>query len=82
VRLWLLFPLAAGFAALSAWVGLTLGFEASTSAGINLPSGATVVLVLVAGYVLVLLARVSIDRMRGRAPVTVAPAPQAEPVTS
>jgi zinc/manganese transport system permease protein len=67
VRLWLLFPLAAGFAALCAWVGLTLGFEASAGAGINLPSGATVVLVLVAGYALVLLIRVTTDRMRGTA---------------
>ncbi|QYF73276.1 metal ABC transporter permease [Cryobacterium sp. PAMC25264] len=64
VRLWLLFPLAAGFAALCSWVGLALGFEASVAAGIDLPSGATVVLVLVAGYLLVLLVRVLADRMR------------------
>jgi len=68
VRLWLLFPLAAGFAALCAWLGLALGFEASVSAGIDLPSGATVVLVLVAGYLLVLLARLAADRMRRRTP--------------
>ena len=75
VRLWLLFPLAAGFAALCAWLGLALGFEASVRAGIDLPSGATVVLVLVAGYLLVLLVRVLVDRMRRRRPA----APDAEP---
>ena len=75
VRLWLLFPLAAGFAVLCAWLGLTLGFEASVSAGIDLPSGATVVLVLVAGYLLVLLGRIAADRMHRLA----ASAPGSEP---
>jgi zinc/manganese transport system permease protein len=75
VRLWVLFPLAAGFAALCAWLGLALGFEASVTAGIDLPSGATVVLVLVAGYLLVLLGRVVTDRMR-RQPPAGAVAPQ------
>lgn len=64
VRLWWLFPIAALFAALASWVGLTLGFEASVNAGIDLPSGATVVLVLVAGYAVALVARLAIDRMR------------------
>ena len=64
VRMWLLFPVAAVFAALAAWVGLALGYEASVNAGIDLPSGATVVLVLVAGYVVMLLARLVIDRIR------------------
>ncbi|WEO77441.1 metal ABC transporter permease [Cryobacterium sp. SO2] len=81
VRLWLLFPLAAGFAALCAWLGLTLGFEASVTAGIDLPSGATVVLVLVAGYLLVLLGRVAVDRMRRPAPATARPEPQPGTVT-
>jgi len=72
VRLWLLFPLAAGFAALCAWLGLALGFEASVSAGIDLPSGATVVLVLVAGYLLVLFGRVVTDRVRRPAPAETA----------
>ncbi|MGO4104026.1 metal ABC transporter permease [Leifsonia sp. YAF41] len=66
VRLWWLFPIAAVFAALASWVGLTLGFEASVNAGIDLPSGATVVLVLVAGYAVALVARLGIDRMRRR----------------
>ncbi|WP_022885359.1 metal ABC transporter permease [Glaciibacter superstes] len=76
VRLWVLFPVAAAFAALAAWVGLAIGFEASVGGGVDLPSGATVVLVLVAGYAVALLARLTIDRVRrggslGRgAPVT------------
>ncbi|MCY7289595.1 MAG: metal ABC transporter permease [Cryobacterium sp.] len=65
-RLWLLFPIAAGFAALGAWFGLALGFQASVQAGIDLPSGATVVLVLVTGYALVLLLRLSVDGLRRR----------------
>lgn len=77
VRLWVLFPLAAGFAAFCAWVGLALGFEASVTAGIDLPSGATVVLVLVAGYLIVLLGRLTADRMRR--PATTEPQP--DPVT-
>ena len=64
-RLWLLFPVAAGFAALAAWVGLTLGYEASVNGGVDLPSGATVVLVLVAGYVLALVVRLALERIRG-----------------
>ncbi|PXA72180.1 metal ABC transporter permease [Cryobacterium arcticum] len=82
VRLWLLFPLAAGFAALCAWLGLALGFEASVRAGIDLPSGATVVLVLVAGYLLVLLVRVLVDRMRRRPPAAPAAEPQPTAVTA
>ncbi|MET0954611.1 MAG: metal ABC transporter permease [Cryobacterium sp.] len=82
VRLWLLFPLAAGFAAVCAWLGLALGFEASVSAGIDLPSGATVVLVLVAGYLLVLLMRVLVDRMRRRRPIVPAAEPQPAAVTA
>jgi len=80
VRLWALFPLAAGFAALCAWVGLALGFEASVTAGIDLPSGATVVLVLVAGYLLVLLGRLAVDRLRR--PAQSATPPQPEAVTA
>ena len=68
VRLWLLFPVAAVFAALAAWLGLALGYQASVDAGVNLPSGATVVLVLVGGYVVVLLARLAVDRLRRETP--------------
>ncbi|TFD83375.1 metal ABC transporter permease [Cryobacterium fucosi] len=63
-RLWLLFPIAAGFAALGAWLGLALGFQASVRDGIDLPSGATVVLVLVAGYAVALLLRLAVDGLR------------------
>jgi len=64
-RLWLLFPVAAGFAVLAAWFGLAIGFEASVTSGIDLPSGATVVLLLVAGYALALVARLALDRVAG-----------------
>jgi zinc/manganese transport system permease protein len=63
-QLSLLFGLAAGFAALGAWLGLAVGYQASVVAGINLPSGATVVLVLVAGYAVALAVRVVVDRVR------------------
>lgn len=63
-RLWLLFPIAAGFAMLSAWAGLALGYDASVNGGVDLPSGATVVLVLVAGYLVALMVRLGLDRRR------------------
>jgi manganese/iron transport system permease protein len=63
-NLWWLFPIAAAFAMLTAWFGLALGYEASVNAGIDLPSGATVVLLLVAGYTVALLARVAHDRFK------------------
>ena len=63
-RLWILFPIAAGFAAIGAWLGLVLGFQASAQAGLDLPSGATVVLVLVAGYTVVLVLRLVVDGLR------------------
>jgi zinc/manganese transport system permease protein len=63
-QLSLLFGLAAGFAALAAWIGLAVGYQASVVAGIDMPSGATVVLVLVAGYAVALVARVVVDRVR------------------
>lgn len=63
-RLWLLFPISAGFAAIAAWLGLGVGYAASVSAGVDVPSGATVVLVLVAGYTVALLARLAVDRFR------------------
>ncbi|AWB96643.1 metal ABC transporter permease [Agromyces badenianii] len=54
-RLWWLFPVAAAFAAIAAWLGLALGFAASVGAGVDLPAGSTVVAVFVVGYALVLL---------------------------
>jgi zinc/manganese transport system permease protein len=59
-----LFGIAAGFAAMAAWLGLALGYQASIGAGVDLPSGATVVLVLVAGYAIALVARLAVDRVR------------------
>jgi zinc/manganese transport system permease protein len=66
VRLEWLFPIAAGVAALAAWLGLALGYGASVGAGLNLPSGATVVLVLVVVYVVALLGRQVADRVHPR----------------
>ena len=54
-RLWWLFPVAAGFAAIAAWLGLALGFAISVGAGVDVPAGSTVVAVFVVGYALVLL---------------------------
>ncbi|WBM79093.1 metal ABC transporter permease [Cryobacterium breve] len=72
VRLWLLFPVAAVFAAVAAWLGLSLGYLASVGAGVNLPSGATVVLVLVSGYALALVGRLLLDRVRALRPLPAA----------
>jgi len=67
-RLWLLFPVAAVFAGLASWLGLALGYSASIDLGIDLPSGATVVLVFVGGYAVALLARLAVDRLRAGRP--------------
>ncbi|MDY7542205.1 MULTISPECIES: metal ABC transporter permease [unclassified Cryobacterium] len=72
VRLWLLFPVAAVFAAVAAWIGLSLGYLASVGAGVNLPSGATVVLVLVSGYALALVGRLLRGRVRAPRPLPAA----------
>jgi zinc/manganese transport system permease protein len=76
-RLWMLFPVAAGFAAVAAWLGLVIGYEASVNYDIALPSGGTVVLVLVGGYFVALFGRLVVDRvgrLRGGEP-----GPAAEP---
>ncbi|WP_150307404.1 metal ABC transporter permease [Planctomonas psychrotolerans] len=65
-RLVLLFPLAALAAILAAWVGLSISFAGSLRGGVNLPAGATVVAVLVLGYVVALAVRLGIDRSRPR----------------
>ncbi|MBM7502842.1 metal ABC transporter permease [Agromyces aurantiacus] len=64
-RLWWLFPIAAGVGALSAWLGLSLGFAASVGAGVDLPAGSTVVGVFVLVYTVLLAVRVIRDRMAG-----------------
>ncbi|MGW9630519.1 metal ABC transporter permease [Agromyces sp. NPDC055520] len=54
-RLWWLFPVAAAFGAVAAWLGLALGFAVSVGAGVDVPAGSTVVAVFVIGYAVVLL---------------------------
>ncbi|QTX06225.1 metal ABC transporter permease [Agromyces archimandritae] len=54
VGLFALFPVAAVFALLASWLGLAANFAVSVGAGLDLPAGATVVAVFVAGYLLVL----------------------------
>lgn len=67
-RLWWLFPVAAVFAAVAAWLGLALGYAVSVGAGVDLPAGSTVVAVFVVGYGLVLLgSSVFGRRLRGSA---------------
>ena len=53
-RLSLLFVISAGFAMLASWIGLAVAFGLSVSADVAIPGGATVVLVFVLGYVLLL----------------------------
>lgn len=65
-RLWWLFPTAAIFAGLAAWLGLAAGFAGSIAGGVDLPAGSTVVAVFVVGYGLVLLARWIRDRWRAK----------------
>lgn len=61
-RLWWLFPAAALFAAVAAWLGLAAGFAGSVAGGVDLPAGSTIVAVFVLGYGIVLLARWARDR--------------------
>lgn len=62
-RLWWLFPVAAAVGAVSAWLGLSLGFALSVGAGVDLPAGSTVVLVFVLVYAVLLAVRLVLDRM-------------------
>ncbi|MFE5670400.1 metal ABC transporter permease [Agromyces sp. NPDC056523] len=62
-RLWWLFPVAAAVGAVSAWLGLSLGFAISVGAGVDLPAGATVVAVFVLAYAVLLAIRLIRDRM-------------------
>ncbi|MFD4422239.1 metal ABC transporter permease [Agromyces sp. NPDC058484] len=63
-RLWWLFPAAAVFAGLAAWLGLAAGFAGSFAGGVDLPAGSTIVAVFVAGYGVVLLAHWIAGRRR------------------
>lgn len=63
-RFAVLFPIAVLSAALAGWAGLVIGFSASVGAGLTPSPGATVVLVLVALYVVVLLGSLAATRMR------------------
>lgn len=67
-RLWWLFPAAAGFAAIAAWLGLALGFAISVGAGVDVPAGSTVVAVFVVGYAIVLLVSSVLRRSRRTPP--------------
>lgn len=64
-RMWWLFPAAALFAAVAAWLGLSAGFAASVAGGVDLPAGSTIVAVFIAGYALVLAGRSIGDRVAG-----------------
>jgi zinc/manganese transport system permease protein len=61
-RMWWLFPAAAVFAALAAWLGLAAGYAGSVAGGVDLPAGSTVVAVFVVGYGIVLLVHWVRDR--------------------
>jgi zinc/manganese transport system permease protein len=63
-RLWWLFPAAAVFAGLAAWLGLAAGYAVSIGGGLDLPAGSTVVSAFVAGYGVVLLVHWVLDRRR------------------
>ena len=82
-RIGVIFAVAAAFAALFGWLGLCIAFSLSVDAGIPAPSGATVVLVIVAAYVVVLLGRLVVDavsRPRRAAPVTAASPAHSAPI--
>lgn len=66
VRLAVLFPVAAVAAALAAWLGLAVGFQASVVGGLALPAGSTVVVTLVALYAVVLVVRLAVDGIGAR----------------
>ena len=53
-RLPLMFVFSAGFAMLASWLGLATAFGLSLGADVSIPGGATVVLVFVLGYLLML----------------------------
>lgn len=65
-RLWLLFPAAAVFGAVCAWLGLAVGFAASVGGGVDLPAGSTIVAVFVGAYAVVLVWRWVADQAGNR----------------
>lgn len=78
VRLWWLFPIAAAFAAVAAWLGLAANYAISLGAGVDLPAGSTIVAVFVLGYGLVLAIALLVGRLARRA----RPEHSAGPVTT
>lgn len=82
-RLWLLFPAAAVFGAVCAWLGLAVGFAASVGGGVDLPAGSTIVAVFVGAYAVVLVWRWVADQAgKRRQAVTGAPIEPATGVSS
>lgn len=73
-RLFALFPVAIGFAALCSWLGLAAGFGLSVGGGVDVPGGATVAAVFVAAYLLVLVVHVVFPGAR-RQPAAAAAVP-------
>lgn len=67
-RLLVITVLAALFGMASGWIGLLVSYQVSVDHGIRLATGATVVLVLVAGYLLALAATAARARSRRAAP--------------
>jgi manganese/iron transport system permease protein len=66
-RLVVIVPLAAAIGAFAGWIGLAASYEASINHGLRLASGGTVVLVLIACYLLALAASAGRQRLtRGR----------------
>jgi manganese/iron transport system permease protein len=68
-RLAVIVPMAAVLGALGGWAGLTISYDASVHHGLRLASGGTVVLVLIAFYLLALAVATAVRRLRtaGRA---------------
>jgi manganese/iron transport system permease protein len=68
---------AACFAAVGGWLGLVISYEGSVNHGWRLASGATIVVVLTAGFVLVAGGRAAVAALsRGRAAVVAPPVEQ------
>lgn len=65
-RMWWLFPIAAAFAAIAAWLGLAADFAVSVAAGVDLPAGATIVGVFVLGYAIALGLALGVRAVRRR----------------